>query len=85
VQKPAKAPGQQIAKFEIVLDPPHKKAWRVILIRKRGELLGYVEAPDPKTAEVATIRAFDLNYHQRKRLMVRGRSTALSDCTGVSG
>jgi hypothetical protein len=36
-----------------VLHPPHKKAWRVMLIRKRGEFLGYVEAPDPKTAEVA--------------------------------
>jgi hypothetical protein len=24
-----------------------------MLIRKRGEFLGYVEAPDPKTAEVA--------------------------------
>lgn len=58
----------------IVLHPPHKKAWRVILIRKRGEFLGYVEAPDPKTAEVAAIRAFDLNYHQRKRLMVRERA-----------
>jgi hypothetical protein len=31
-----------------VLHPPHKKAWRVILIRKRGEFLGYVEAPDPQ-------------------------------------
>jgi hypothetical protein len=55
-----------------VLHPPHKKAWRVILIRKRGEFLGYV--PDPKTAEVAAVRAFDLNYHQRKRLMVRERA-----------
>jgi hypothetical protein len=56
-----------------VLHPPHKKAWRVILIRKRGEFLGYVEAPDPKTAEVAAIRAFDQNDHRRKRLMVRER------------
>jgi hypothetical protein len=46
----------------------------VILIRKRGEFLGYVESPDPKTAEVAAIRAFDLNDHRRKRLMVRERA-----------
>jgi hypothetical protein len=74
VKKPAKKlRGNKLQNSRIVLHPPHKKAWRVILIRKRGEFLGYVEAPDPKTAEVAAIRAFDLNYHKRKRLMVRER------------
>ncbi|MFZ2139161.1 MAG: hypothetical protein WAV78_19895 [Xanthobacteraceae bacterium] len=63
MKKPAKkAPGQQIAKFED----------RASSATQEG--VAGVEAPDPKTAEVATIRAFDLNYHQRKRLMVRERA-----------
>jgi hypothetical protein len=62
VKKPAKAPGQQIAKFEMVLDPPHKKAWRVS------------RRPIRKQPKSPPSGAFDLNYHQRKRLMVRERA-----------
>ena len=36
------------------------RQWRVILIRSRGELLGYVDAPDAQAAEAAAMRAFSL-------------------------
>jgi hypothetical protein len=49
------------------------RQWRVVLIRSRGEFLGYVEAADVQAAEAAAIRAFQLNEHQRKRLIVRER------------
>ena len=45
--------------------------WSVILIRNRGQFLGFVEAPDAQTAEAAAVRAFDLDEYQRRRLMVR--------------
>jgi hypothetical protein len=54
---------------------PAKKprSWAVTLIRNRGVLLGYVEAPDQKAAELVAAKAFMLNEWQRKRLLVRER------------
>jgi hypothetical protein len=39
--------------------------------KNRGVLLGYVEAPDQKAAELAAAKAFMLSEWQRKRLLVR--------------
>jgi hypothetical protein len=36
-------------------------------------LLGFVEAPDQKAAELAAAKAFTLSEWQRKRLLVRER------------
>ena len=54
---------------------PAKKPrrWAITLIKNRGVLLGYVEAPDEKAAEHAAARAFTLSEWQRKRLLVRER------------
>ena len=54
--------------------PAKKKprSWAVTLIRNRGVLLGYVEAPDSK-AELVAAKSFTLNEWQRKRLLVRER------------
>jgi hypothetical protein len=38
-----------------------------------GDLLGFVEAPDVNAAEAAAVKAFDLNEHQRSRLLLRER------------
>jgi hypothetical protein len=46
---------------------PKKKAtaklrsWRVSIIRKHGQYLGTVEAPNEKAAEAAAIAEFDLS------------------------
>src|ERR1700738_4457004 len=51
--------------------PP--RSWAITLIKHRGVLLGYVEAPDEKAAELVAAKAFMLNEWQRKRLLVRER------------
>ena len=78
MKKPAKTlrgniRGNNLQNSRIVIKPPQVKTWRVILIRSRGQLLGYVEAADMQAAELAAVRAFNLDEHQRKRLMVRER------------
>jgi hypothetical protein len=45
----------------------------VVLIRSKGQFLGWVEAPDAKAAEAAAIRSFNLSEEQRRRLLVRER------------
>jgi hypothetical protein len=47
------------------------RTWRVAIIRKRGEFLGTVEAPDQEAAEAAAVEAFNLTDEQRKRLVVQ--------------
>jgi hypothetical protein len=49
------------------------RSWAVTLIKNRGVLLGYVEAPDQKAAELVAAKAFTLSEWQRKRLLVRER------------
>jgi hypothetical protein len=44
-----------------------------MLIRKRGQVLGDVEAPDMKAAELAAAREFKLTAEQRKRLVLQER------------
>ena len=54
---------------------PAKKprSWAITLIKNRGVLLGFVEAPDQKAAELVAAKAFMLSDWQRKRLLVRER------------
>jgi hypothetical protein len=56
---------------------PRVRRWGVVLIRSRGELLGYVEAPDLKAAEAAAVKAFAFTDFQRKRLLLRERNAQL--------
>jgi hypothetical protein len=49
------------------------RSWRVSLIRKRGQYLGTVEAPNEKAAETAAVAEFDLSAEQRQRLVVSER------------
>jgi hypothetical protein len=37
------------------------RSWRVSIIRKRGQYLGTVEAPNEKAAEAAAVAEFDLS------------------------
>ena len=47
--------------------------WHVSIIRKRGQYLGTVEAPNLKAAEAAAVKAFDLDDEQRGQLLVQER------------
>jgi hypothetical protein len=47
------------------------RSWRVSIIRKRGQYLGTVEAPNEKAAEAAAIAEFDLSDEQQRRLVVQ--------------
>jgi hypothetical protein len=49
------------------------RSWRVSIIRKRGQYLGTVEAPNEKAAEAAAVAEFDLSAEQRQRLVVSER------------
>jgi hypothetical protein len=49
------------------------RSWRVSIIRKRGQYLGTVEAPNEKAAEAAAVAEFDLSAEQRQRLVVSKR------------
>jgi hypothetical protein len=40
-------------------------------MRARAHVLGVVSAPDREAAETVAIAAFDLNEHDRRRLLVR--------------
>jgi len=50
------------------------RSWRVSIIRKRGQYLGTVEAPNEKGAEAAAVAEFDLSDEQRRRLVVQARN-----------
>jgi hypothetical protein len=50
------------------------RRWRVSVIRKRGQYLGTVEAPNEKAAELAAVAEFDLSDEQRRRLVVEERN-----------
>jgi translation initiation factor IF-3 len=47
------------------------RSWRVSVIRKHGQYLGTVKAPN--AAEVAAMAEFDLSDEQRGRLIVQER------------
>ena len=48
-----------------------KRRWRVVLMRSRGELLGFVDTADAQAAELAAAAQFRLDGWQRRRLLVR--------------
>ena len=50
------------------------RSWRVSIIRKRGQYLGTVDAPNEKAAEAAAVAEFDLSDEQRRRLVVQERN-----------
>jgi hypothetical protein len=56
------------------------RSWAVTLIKNRGVLLGFVEAPDQKASELAAAKAFTLSEWQRKRLLVRERIPETGKC-----
>ena len=47
------------------------RRWRVVLIRRKGEILGTVEAPDAAAAETVAAVRFGLDDVQRRRLLVQ--------------
>ena len=49
------------------------RSWRASLIRKKGQVLGDVEAPSREAAEAEAVRTFNLSPGQRSRLMVQER------------
>jgi hypothetical protein len=53
--------------------PIKLRSWAATILRQRGHLLGYVEAPDERAAEAAAIAQFDLDESESKRLVVRER------------
>ena len=46
-------------------------SWRASLIRRRGQVLGDVEAPSREAAEAAAVRTFNLSLEQRSCLVVQ--------------
>ena len=48
-----------------------KRRWRIILLRSKGQLLGYVDAIDAKGAEAAAAEQFKLDAFQSWRLLVQ--------------
>jgi hypothetical protein len=47
------------------------RRWRVVLLRKSGQILGQVEAPDAQAAKAAAAVQFELDDVQRNRIMVQ--------------
>ena len=47
-----------------------KRRWRVVLLRSRGQLLGYVDAHDAQAAEAVAAAQFRLESWQARRLLV---------------
>jgi hypothetical protein len=43
------------------------------MIRKRGEVLGDVEAPTREAAEMAAVKTFDLSPDDRNRIVIQER------------
>jgi hypothetical protein len=53
--------------------PIQLRGWRVVLMRSRGEFLGYVEAPSMEAAELAAAKEFNLDPFHRSWLLLRER------------
>jgi hypothetical protein len=48
-----------------------KRGCRIVLIRSKGELLGYVDATDAQAAEKVAAIQFKLDEWRRRRLLVQ--------------
>jgi hypothetical protein len=62
---------KKAARYKAVVAKP--RSWRVSVIRKHGQHLGTIKAPNEKAAEAAAMAEFDLSDEQRGRLIVRRR------------
>ena len=47
------------------------RRWRVVLLRAKGELLGFVDAADEQEAKAVAAVQFDLDEIQRNRIIVQ--------------
>jgi hypothetical protein len=52
-------------------DPKAIREWKVVLIRSRGQLLGWVKGANREAAEIRAAETFRLNEWQRRRLLLR--------------
>jgi len=50
---------------------PAIRSWSALLIRKRAQFLGFVDAADRKAAGAAAVKQFSLSEWQRKRLVLQ--------------
>jgi hypothetical protein len=50
--------------------PETQHRWRVSLIRERGELLGFIDAPDAATAITEAIERFGITDEERQKRLV---------------
>jgi hypothetical protein len=48
-----------------------KRRWSVILLRSKGERLGYVDASDAEDAKAAATTQFNLDEVRRNRIIVQ--------------
>jgi hypothetical protein len=64
---PANKPRQKLTAAKL-------RRWRVSVIKKHGQYLGTVEAPNERAAEAAAVAEFDLSDEQRRRLVLRERN-----------
>jgi hypothetical protein len=48
-----------------------KRRWRIVLMRKTGQVLGTVEAADAQAAEKVAAIQFELDEQQRQRLLAQ--------------
>jgi hypothetical protein len=53
---------------------PKLHHWRIYLIRKKGELLGSVDAADEKAAIAAAIEKYGISDPERQKRLVAQRS-----------
>ncbi|HXI36771.1 MAG TPA: hypothetical protein VNH80_07650 [Burkholderiales bacterium] len=53
--------------FSRIKKPKHSRRWRIVLIRKRGEYVGEVEAADAESAIKAAIKEFEIDDADRQR------------------
>ena len=56
---------------EIELASRMKRRFRIVLMRKTGQVLGTVEAADAHAAEKVAAIQFELDEFQRRRLLVQ--------------
>jgi hypothetical protein len=48
-----------------------KRRFRIVLMRKTGQVLGTVDAADPRAAEKVAAIQFELDEFNRRRLLVQ--------------
>jgi len=53
--------------------PAAARSWSIILLKNRGQFLGFVDAPDKTAAALVATRSFNLSQHDRRRLLVLER------------